>query len=299
MATILIVDDIADNRQLLRFDLEDDHHKVIEAADGYACLEHVESEHPDLILLDMMMPGLSGIEVLQRLKAVPANSNIPVIMVSANDTDDLIISALDVGAHDYVSKPVIYPVLAARIRSALRLKEAQEELSQANSTLQQLASTDTLTGLYNRRHFINLTAAEISRARRYDRPVSLMMLDADHFKSINDTYGHAVGDQALIHIATTCKRLCRESDIIGRIGGEEFLICCPDTDLPGTYELAQRIIQTIPKRNDNKVNNIPTFTVSIGAAQYLPGDTLDEFMAKVDAQLYRAKNSGRNQVQYA
>lgn len=299
MAKILIVDDIADNRQILRFDLEDDHHKVIEAADGYACLEQIKSDPPDLILLDMMMPVLSGLEVLQRLKALPANSNIPVIMVSANDTDDLIISALDIGAHDYVSKPVIYPVLAARIRSALRLKEAQEELSKANSALQQLASTDTLTGLYNRRHFINLAAAEISRARRYSRPVSLMMLDADHFKALNDTYGHAAGDQALIHIANTCRRLCRESDIIGRIGGEEFLICCPDTGLPGTCELAERIINTIPKRDASTAKNLPSFTLSIGATQYLQGNTLDEFMAKADAQLYRAKNAGRNQLQHA
>lgn len=298
MATILIVDDIADNRQLLRFDLEDDQHTVIEAADGYACLEKVEASPPDLILLDMMMPGLSGLEVLQRLKTAPSTSNIPVIMVSANDTDDSIISTLDVGAHDYVSKPVIYPVLAARIRSALRLKAAQEELSQANSALQQLASTDTLTGLYNRRHFINLAAAEISRARRYNRPVSLMMIDADHFKNINDTYGHAVGDQALIHIASTCTQLCRESDIIGRIGGEEFLICCPDTDLSGACELAERIKQTIPKRNDC-TSKLPVFTLSIGVSQYRHGDTLDEFMATADAQLYRAKNSGRNQVQHA
>lgn len=297
MATILIVDDIADNRQLLRFDLEDDQHKVIEAADGYACLEQVETNSPDLILLDMMMPGLSGMEVLERLKAAPSSQNIPVIMVSADDTDDLIISTLDIGAHDYVSKPVIYPVLAARIRSALRLKEAQQELFQANATLQQLASTDTLTGLYNRRHFINLAAAEISRARRHNRSVSLMMIDADHFKDINDNHGHAVGDQALVHIANTCKRLCRESDIIGRFGGEEFLICCPDTDVSGCCELAERIKQTMPKR-DEASSSLPVFTVSIGVCQYLHGNTLDECIARADAQLYRAKKSGRNQVKY-
>jgi|TARA_B110000116_G_scaffold226238_1_gene206590 diguanylate cyclase (GGDEF)-like protein len=299
MAKILIVDDIAHSRQILRFDLIDDEHEVIEADNGHACISMSESERPDLILLDIMMPGIGGLTTIQRLKSNPATKMIPVIMVSANNAKELIIAAFDNGAHDYVSKPVIYPVLAARIRSALRLKQAQDELSVANSALQQLASTDTLTGLFNRRHFINLVTAELSKSKRYQRQLSMIMIDADYFKQLNDNFGHAAGDQALIQLAKTCLGLCREADIIGRIGGEEFLICCPETDLCGACDFAERIRSFIEVCHKNAlVTNTPQFTVSIGVSQYHIDDSLETLMAKVDKQLYRAKDCGRNRVEH-
>tara|TARA_B100000809_G_scaffold207572_1_gene209933 strand:+ start:332 stop:1234 length:903 start_codon:yes stop_codon:yes gene_type:complete len=299
MAKILIVDDIADSRLILRFDLTDDEHEVIEADNGQACVSMSESERPDLILLDIMMPGISGLTTIQRLKSNPATRMIPVIMVSANNTKELIITALDVGAHDYVSKPVIYPVLAARIRSALRLKQAQDELSVANSALQQLASTDTLTGLFNRRHFISLVTAELSRSKRYQRQLSMIMIDADYFKQLNDNFGHAAGDQALILLAKTCLELCREADIIGRIGGEEFLICCPETDLSGACDLAERIRSFVEVcHKDASATNTPQFTVSIGVSQFHIDDNMETLMAKADKQLYRAKECGRNRVEH-
>ena len=297
MAKVLVVDDIAESRLLLRFDLTDDEHEVIEADNGHACIAMSESERPDLILLDIMMPGIGGLTTIQRLKSNPATQMIPVIMVSANNTKELIVAALDIGAHDYVSKPVIYPVLAARIRSALRLKQAQDELSIANSALQQLASTDTLTGLFNRRHFMNLVTAELSKSKRYQRQLSMIMIDADYFKQLNDNFGHATGDQALIQLAKTCSGLCRKADIIGRIGGEEFLICCPETDLAGARDLAERIrafVEVYDK--DCPVQSKRQFTVSIGVSQYHVDDSIETLMAKVDKQLYRAKDCGRNRV---
>ncbi len=299
MAKVLVVDDVADSRLMLRFDLTDDEHEVIEADNGHDCISMSESERPDLILLDIMMPGIGGLTTIKHLKNNPATQMIPVIMVSANNTKELIIAALDIGANDYVSKPVIYPILAARIRSALRLKQAQDDLSVANSALQQLASIDMLTGLFNRRHFINLVTAELSKSKRYQRQLSMIMIDADYFKQLNDNFGHAAGDQALILLAKTCLSLCREADIVGRIGGEEFLICCPETDLSGACDLAERIRSFVEVcHKDAPMTNTPQFTVSIGVSQYHIDDNMETLMAKVDKQLYRAKDFGRNRVEH-
>lgn len=300
MPKILVVDDIADNIQLLRFCLEDDGYSVAEALSGEACLDYCQSNDVDLILLDMMMPGLSGLETLAQLKADPHTVDIPVIMVSANDTEDLIVDALDIGAHDYVSKPVVYPILAARARSAMRLKQAKQALSEANYELQQLASTDTLTSLYNRRYFLQLSSVELAKAQRMNRALSIIMIDADNFKAINDNHGHLAGDNALIVLANSCTHTCRASDIIGRLGGEEFFICCPDTELEGAIEMAERIRLLISqtkvsyKTETGDRNKELSFTVSMGVSQYRQGDTLATLMAKADKQLYRAKDSGRN-----
>lgn len=295
MAKVLIVDDLEDNRQLLSFDLEDDEHEVVSACNGKECLRLAETEAPDIILLDMMMPGLSGVETLEQLKTTARLKKIPVIMVSANDTDDAVIDALDLGAHDYVTKPFIYPILAARMRSALRLKESQDALQKANINLAFLASTDPLTGCYNRRHFFELASVEFSKAERYDRDLSVLMIDADHFKAINDQYGHAAGDEALKRLAYHCQSLVRQSDLCARLGGEEFAICCPDTDIKGGLMLAERMRKAIAEdtieHNGYKIN----LTVSIGVcAQQSCDQNLDEILNRADQKLYKAKQEGRN-----
>lgn len=297
MARILVVDDIEDNIKLLSFDLEDDNHTVLTAINGRECLLLARADHPDLILLDMMMPVMDGKETLRQLKADPQLKHIPVIMVSANDGDDDIIEALDIGAHDFVAKPFIYPVLAARMRSALRLKASQEKLREANQLLQKLASFDPLTGAYNRRQFFNLAKAEFSKAERSDQPLSVIMMDIDKFKSINDTYGHAAGDQALVEITRTCKDICRASDIVSRFGGEEFVICCPNAELAGAHALAERLrgaIAAISITTDN--GNQFSFTTSIGVTSRSPGDTLEVMINRADGLLYQAKNQGRNRT---
>jgi diguanylate cyclase (GGDEF)-like protein len=297
MSKILVVDDIEDNIKLLSFDLEDDDHDVITATNGQECLHLAESEKPDLILLDMMMPVMDGKETLSHLKRNEELKEIPVIMVSAKDGDDDVIEALDIGAHDYVAKPFIYPVLAARMRSALRLKASQEKLMEANRLLEKLASYDSLTGAYNRRQFFNLAQAEFAKVERTQEPLSIIMLDIDHFKSVNDTYGHGAGDQALIELTRTCKKVCRTSDIISRFGGEEFVICCPSASIQGATSLAERLRESIEaltiKTDDNKSFG---FTASIGVATHYPGDTLDSQINRADKWLYQAKETGRNRV---
>ncbi len=298
MNRVLVVDDVQDNIALLAFDLEDDGFEVMEAYSGQECLDiALDTNKPDIILLDIHMPGISGIDTLKKLKSQATTCDIPVIMVSANNSDANIIEAIDVGAHDFVSKPIEYPVLAARIRSAIRLANALADLEKANIELNKLATKDPLTESYNRRYFFTLAQRETTKAERHIRDLSVLMIDIDHFKNINDTYGHAAGDQALIKLAERCREICRESDIFGRIGGEEFAICCPDTDLNGAHILAERIRESASdievKQNQQKTG----FTLSIGVTQLKVGEDFDAALHRADEFLYLAKNNGRDRVE--
>ena len=297
MAKILVIDDIEDNILLLTFNLEDDGHQVIAARSGQDGYHKALSELPDLILLDMMMPVWDGIKTLKELKKNLTTADIPVIMVSANDTDTTIIEALDIGAHDYIAKPYIYEVLAARLRSALRLKKAQDDLEQANITLANLASLDPLTEVYNRRHFYTLAKAEYSRARRHKRPLVILMLDVDFFKRINDKYGHAIGDQVLISLTQLCRKIIRQSDILARFGGEEFVICCPDTTLEDGCQLSKRLCMELRNSGLSIPGQAIDVTASIGVAAMNPADIcLEDIINRADTLLYDAKNSGRDRV---
>lgn len=295
MPTVLVVDDSEDNARFLEYDLSDDGFDVIIALGGDECLTQAVTCSPDLILLDMRMPGLSGIETLEKLKSFAETRDIPVIMVSASNADESIIKALDYGANDYVSKPVMYPVLAARVRTALRLKEANRALEEANRELTRLATTDPLTRLSNRRHFFTLAHAEFAKACRHQRPLSMIMLDVDAFKSINDSFGHAAGDIALDTLADCCREAVRESDIVGRIGGEEFAICCPDADLSGAHAIAERIRTTCEAKTVKLEPATFQFTVSLGVTTMATTDeSFENILHRADRLLYRAKNQGRN-----
>lgn len=298
MSRVLVVDDVQDNITLLSFDLEDDGFEVMKAYSGQQCLDFArDANKPDIILLDIHIPGISGIDTLKKLKSQATTCDIPVIMVSANNSDANIIEAIDIGAHDFVSKPIEYPVLAARMRSALRLANAQAELEKANEELNNLATKDPLTESYNRRYFFTLAQRETTKAERHIRVLSVLMIDIDHFKKINDTYGHAAGDQSLIELANRCREICRESDIFGRIGGEEFAICCPDTNLDGARILAERIRDAVSDIKVEQNGNTISFTLSIGVTQLKIGESFDEALHRADEFLYLAKNNGRDRVE--
>lgn len=295
MPTVLVVDDSEDNARLLEYDLSDDQFDVIIALSGDEGLATAVSRRPDIVLLDMRMPGLTGLETLEKLKNFPETEDIPVIMVSANNSDQSIIEALDLGANDYIQKPVIYPVLAARMRTALRLKYTTQKLAEANTALTRLATTDPLTQLCNRGHFFTLAHAEFAKAQRHKRNLSVIMLDVDEFKQINDTYGHAAGDRALDVLSECCREAVRESDLIGRIGGEEFAICCPDADLEGAHAIAERIRENCEAKTIRYEHIEFGFTVSLGITNKTPNDNIFEHMlSRADRLLYEAKNSGRN-----
>lgn len=297
MSKVLVVDDSEDSAKLLAFDLEDSGFDVVLAFSGDEGIALAATEKPDIILLDMRMPGLSGLETLKQLKTFPETHDIPVIMVSANTADNSIVEALDLGANDYITKPVVYPILAARMRAALRLKFANDQLELANVKLRQLATTDALTHLYNRRHFFSLAHAEFSKSVRHNRPLSFIILDVDKFKSINDTFGHAAGDKALCVLAECCQDAIRESDIVGRIGGEEFAICCPDSNLEGAHRIAERIRLYCESRSVNYCGQEFAFTVSLGiTGRNMQDKGFDCLFNRADHLLYEAKRSGRNRT---
>lgn len=298
MKKVLVVDDVVGSIELLRFDLEDDGFEVIGAGSGLECLKLAPLIWPDIILLDIQMPGIDGIATLSRLKTNPITSDIPVIMVSADQSTEAIIQSLDIGAHDYVRKPIEYAILAARMRSAMKLTETQRKLEHVNKELERLATQDPLTRTNNRRSFFNLAGAEFRKCRRHGHTLSVLMLDADNFKNINDQYGHAAGDVALKHLVDTCKTVCRETDIIGRIGGEEFAICCPETRLISAQTVAERIRRAcessmIEIEGDHRQFS---YTVSIGVTSLVEGDSdINATLGRADILLYQAKHKGRNQ----
>ncbi len=297
MKRALVVDDVEDNITLLTFELEDDNFDVIPAHNGQECLDRARlTPLPDIILLDIHMPGLSGIETLEQLKNDDITKDIPVIMVSANNTEESIVEAIDLGAHDFVSKPIEYPVLAARMRSALRLSQALSDLEKVNIELNTLATTDSLTGTYNRRHFFTLVSSEIAKMSRHDRHVSIMMIDIDHFKNINDTYGHAAGDMAIKALVGCMQTACRTYDIVGRLGGEEFAICSPYADKEGATQLAERIRTSCEALALTFQEHEFAMTVSIGITELKQSEDFDSALHRADELLYDAKQNGRNRV---
>ncbi len=297
MERILIVDDVIENIALLKFELEDDGFEVLSAQTGEDCLLVARSmPKPSLILLDINMPGMSGIDTLTLLKRDDLAQDIPVIMVSANDSDENIIKAIDIGAHDFVKKPIDYPVLAARMRSALRLARALDALEKANIDLNDLATKDSLTGAFNRRHFFSLARREAVRAIRYKSAVAIMMIDIDHFKHINDTYGHAAGDIALTELSKCCQTAARSSDIFGRIGGEEFALCCPECDISGAKVLAERLRSACEGLRIELHDAAFSITLSIGITMLNTGESFEKALQRADKGLYQAKEQGRNRV---
>lgn len=295
MSRILVVDDVPANVEILSFHLEDEGYKVVEAGSGEVALKILETSHheTDLILLDVMMPVMSGLDVLARLKDNPDTQHIPVILVTANADDQNVAEGLDMGAFDYIIKPYSLVVLLARVRAALREKERQD-------LLEKWATTDPLTGLLNRRHFFELAERELERSRRLKSELSFVMIDIDYFKQVNDTYGHQVGDQALILLAQTLKDALRKVDFCCRFGGEEFVLCLPDTPSQGAWEVAERIrtqvaCTPIPLANNKELN----IQISLGISASKRELKVESVLKKADDALYQAKEAGRNQTRVA
>lgn len=295
MSKILIVDDIPANLQILNVHLSDEHYQVVESQSGPQALEILKSEHDaiDLILLDVMMPGMSGLEVLAEIKRNPHTENIPIILVTANADDQNVAEGLDMGAFDYIIKPYSLVVLLARVRAALREKERQD-------LLEKWATTDPLTELMNRRHFFELADRELEQTRRSHRPLSFIMLDIDHFKKVNDDHGHLVGDAAIIQLADLLKQELRKVDFCGRYGGEEFVLCLPDTPLNGALELAERIRHQIEKiKIDDLKGHTLNISASLGIAENNKDPNVEAILKRADQALYQAKAAGRNQTKTA
>ncbi len=290
---VLVVEDNDLERLLIRHRLRPDCVELIEAADGASGLALARSCLPDLILLDLDLPDLSGFEVIHQLKEDPATRSIPVIFVSAFGTTDVKVRALDLGAIDFVTKPFDPAELKARLRVSLRLRFQQD-------LLEKRAHLDALTGLANRMALRERLDADWASCRRRSAPLSLLIVDVDHFKRINDRFGHASGDEALRRVADALRAVARAGDLVARYGGEEFVLLAPDCDLLGGLGLAERAREQVEALRLAFDATPLVLTASVGvatAASASPDDPEPEALFdRADRALYEAKSSGRNAV---
>ena len=293
--TVLVADDSLVVRSVVRSRLEQEGYRVIEAEDGDAALRQCREESPDVVLLDVEMPGRTGHEVLTELKRDPALADIPVVFLTGRTSMEDVLSGLRGGAHDYLKKPFEPAELVARIGAAAHVKKLQDSLRARNVELELMSRTDMLTTLYNRRHLEDELTRAHEVALRNKQPVGVLLLDIDHFKQVNDTYGHAAGDRVLRDFADRLRGQLRAGDVAGRFGGEEFLVILPNTDLADTVLVAERIraaTAAAPTRSGER-----EIAVSVsGGCAVGPVVSADELVRLADARLYRAKGSGRNRI---
>ena len=296
--TVLIADDSLVVRAVVRARLEDEGYDVVEADNGDAAVVTCVQSPPDVVLLDVEMPGLDGHQVLERLKRDEALTDIPVVFLTGRTSMDDVVAGLRAGAHDYLKKPFEAAELVARVASAVHVKKLQDRLRERNADLERVSRTDTLTGLHNRRHLEEQLTREHSSARRAHRDLGLVLLDIDHFKRVNDTYGHAAGDRVLCEFAQRMTRQLRAGDVAGRWGGEEFLVILPDTDPAGALHVAERIrasVDATPFDTSEAGGPAISMTVS-GGCVVGPADTPDDLVSAADDGLYAAKDAGRNRI---
>lgn len=299
LGRILVVDDNQDNVEIIATRLRFRGYIVDEASTGNDALDSVARQPPDLILLDVMLPDIDGYEISRRIKGNDTMPFIPIILVTARDSTQDKVAGLDAGADDYLTKPINFPELEARVRSMLRIKRLQDELELKNRELERLSISDGLTGLYNHRHIHELLDGEFERAKRSGHTLSIAMIDFDHFKQVNDTYGHLAGDRVLVQLADLLRLTTREIDRIGRYGGEEFMVILPETDIENGARFVERLRGTVAEHDFEIGREEPIrMTISAGVACYPhPGvPTVETLVRLADEALYAAKAAGRNRV---
>ena len=293
--TILVADDSMVVRAVLRRQLEADGHTVVEATDGEEAIAACRAFRPDVVLLDVEMPVLDGHATLERLKGDPDLCDIPVVFLTGRvDTAD-VVTGLRLGAHDYLRKPFEANELVARVSAALRTKALQDELRTRNAELDRVSRIDMLTGIFNRRHLDEHLRRVISSARRHGRSIGLLLIDIDHFKEVNDRYGHLAGDAVLKDVAQRLRAAMRTEDSLGRWGGEEFLGVLTDTPAASIGILAERMRKAVASAPFvvDEGREIP-ITVSIGHTDGT--EDAEVLVHRADDALYAAKGAGRNRV---
>lgn len=289
--TVLLVDDSVDVHRLLQTRLRHEHINLVAITRGPDAVAMAQSQAPAAILLDLQMPGMDGFEVLRSLKDTPQTHNIPVIVLSGLSGSEDKVTAFDLGAADYITKPCDLAELRARLRAALRTERLLRLLAER-------ADVDGLTGLGNRSHFNKRWSEKVAECKRYRHPLSLAILDADHFKRVNDTYGHPAGDEVLQGLAQLLQRECRETDVVCRYGGEEFALIMPNTGPGDALGVGERIRTRLSKVVWPRHPETPV-TISAGiAGTDANGLCLDcdRWLELADRNLYSAKHAGRNRV---
>jgi diguanylate cyclase (GGDEF)-like protein len=298
---ILIADDDPTIRTILQSALVRLGYKVEVALDGdqaWALLQ--EPDAPELAILDWKMPGMTGIEICQRLRQRKDAPYVYVVLLTGLDTLDDLVAGLEAGADDYMTKPFKAAELNARLRSGRRVLDLQRELLAAQEQLAALANYDSLTEVWNRRVILERLEQELARTEREHTPLGLILLDIDHFKRINDTLGHSCGDEVLQQVAQRLSETLRQYDCIGRYGGEEFLIVVPNCNLQETFKLAERLRRAISDTPVASAGGPVAVSASFGATAILAEQHSDPkaLIVAADRALYRAKGLGRNRVEW-
>lgn len=294
MSRVLIVEDDPLYRRALEEPLLEEGHVVEVCANGQEALERVRATRPDVVVTDWEMPKMDGLTLCRLIKAIDDLRFTHVIMLSSRSETASKVIGLDTGADDYLVKPVDPIELKARVRTGIRLQYALRELSARNELLSRLALTDPLTKLANRRAFDESLAREVALAVRHNRPLSLLILDIDHFKDVNDTLGHPAGDDVLAAMGLLLAHHGRRGDVVARLGGEEFALILPQTTQDQASVTGERLRAAVAAA---PLSVRAPVTVSVGAATLgLPGGDAESLVSAADAALYRAKSAGRNCV---
>jgi diguanylate cyclase (GGDEF)-like protein len=292
---VLIAEDSGLVRALVRSQLVIHGYEVIEAVDGVEALEAARTQAPDVVLCDVEMPNLDGYGFLAAMQADELLAQLPVVFLTGHTDSEQAAEALRRGAHDYLRKPFDPVELAARVHTAMRTKRLQDELRVRNVELERLSATDGLTGLYNRRFMQEALSRCRATARRHGVSWSVVMLDIDHFKSVNDTLGHAVGDTVLRETASRLATRLRTEDIVARWGGEEFLVALPQSEPGGAGVVGEALRHTVGREPVAYDGGVLDVSVSVGWAD-AGESTVEDVVRRADEALYRAKESGRNRV---
>lgn len=295
---ILIVDDELLTIKNLKYSFEQDNYEVESTDDSDEALKRIITNEYDAIILDLILPETDGLEFCQKIREI---SNVPILVLSANNEDMSKILALEYGADDYITKPFMPEELEVRLRVGKRILDLQQSLKEALEVQRYQAQHDRLTGIFNHVEILNILEKELDRAGRQNGDLAVIMGDLDHFKKVNDTYGHVAGDAVLVEVAARMKNNIRLYDSAGRYGGEEFLLVLPGCTTDEVMIIAHRILESISK-DPVMFNNIPIkVTISLGAAVHGTGDNTSttELVQLADTALYKAKQNGRNRVEQA
>jgi diguanylate cyclase (GGDEF)-like protein len=303
MTLVLVAEDDPEINNLMALTLRMEEYEVLQAHDGHQALTLIETRSPDLVLLDVLMPGLNGYDVARELQGKPGTAHLPIIFVTAKQDMEDRVQGLEM-AVDYICKPFAVPELLARVRTAVRVRRLQEQL-------EKMAVTDELTGLTNRRGFMSQFEDELWRAKRFNHPITVLLFDLDHFKRINDTWGHAQGDLVLKEFSRVLEHSSRRIDKVARFGGEEFAAVLPETEQSGAQIFAEKVRAATEALELYCEDERVPVTVSIGATTadvaHIHADSneggdgevtslANRLLQEADRCLYEAKESGRNRV---
>jgi diguanylate cyclase (GGDEF)-like protein len=298
---LLVIDDRPENLELMQRRLMREGYRVTVSRSGREALNQLESNHFDVILLDWLMPDMTGKDVLGKIRSQFSAHELPVIVVTARHGSDTIVEALTCGANDYLAKPLDFPVALARIATQVYLRKVTQQLAEANRQLKQFSYIDGLTAIANRRKFDEYLMTTWRRSQQEGAPVSLILIDVDYFKRYNDSLGHEAGDHALMKVAkAVSSSLFRVKDLAARYGGEEFAVILPETALSDALSVAERVRATIAALElpHPASSVLPIVTASLGVAEWRPTAFCEPsaLINLADKGLYQAKAAGRNQV---